>query len=163
VYFRSELKDEITTVFNPDFTSTVINLDTDSTRQGVELEARWDISERLSARGAATFLSSEQNDIEEIRRPDFIASASVTYRPVDVLALTATLDHNGSQLDTDFGTFQNVTLDAFTLLGLNAAYDVNDTVTLSLRGDNLLDEDYQEVFGYASPGRAIYGGVKARF
>ena len=162
-YFRSELKDEITTVFNPDFTSTVINLDTDSTRQGVELEARWDISERLSARGAATFLSSEQNDIEEIRRPDFIASASVTYRPVDVLALTATLDHNGSQLDTDFGTFQNVTLDAFTLLGLNAAYDVNDTVTLSLRGDNLLDEDYQEVFGYASPGRAIYGGVKARF
>jgi len=71
------------TVFNPDFTSTVINLDTDSTRQGVELEARWDISERLSARGAATFLSSEQNDIEEIRRPDFIASASVTYRPVE--------------------------------------------------------------------------------
>jgi vitamin B12 transporter len=162
-YFRSELKDEITTVFNPDFTSTVINLETDSTRQGVELEARWDISERLSARGAATFLSSEENDIEEIRRPDFIASASVTYRPVDVLALTATLDHNGSQLDTDFGTFQNVTLDAFTLFGLNAAYDVNDTVTLSLRGDNLLDEDYQEVFGYASPGRAIYGGVKARF
>jgi vitamin B12 transporter len=162
-YFRSELKDEITTVFNPDFTSTVINLETDSTRQGVELEARWDISERLSARGAATFLSSEENDIEEIRRPDFIASASVTYRPVEVLSLTTTLDHNGSQLDTDFGTFQNVTLDAFTLLGLNAAYDVNDTVTLSLRGDNLLDEDYQEVFGYASPGRAIYGGVKARF
>jgi vitamin B12 transporter len=107
-------------------------------------------------------LSSEENDIEEIRRPDFIASASVTYRPVEVLSLTTTLDHNGSQLDTDFGTFQNVTLDAFTLLGLNAAYDVNDTVTLSLRGDNLLDEDYQEVFGYASPGRAIYGGVKAR-
>lgn len=162
-YFRSELKDEITTVFNPDFTSTVINLDTDSSRQGVELEARWDVTEQLSARGSATFLDSEQNDIEEIRRPDFIASATVTYRPVDVLSLTASFDHNGSQLDTDFGTFQNVTLDAYTLVGLNAAYDVDDYFTLTLRGDNLLNEDYQEVFGYASPGRGVYAGLKANF
>ena len=162
-YFRSELEDEITTIFNPDFTSTVINLESDSTRQGVELEARWDISERLSARGSATFLDSEQDDVEEIRRPDFIASGTVTYRPIDALSLTASLDHNGSQLDTDFGTFQNVTLDAFTLIGLNAAYDVDDHFTLTLRGDNLLDEEYQEVFGFASPGRAVYAGLKANF
>jgi len=162
-YFRSELKDEITTVFNPDFTSTVINLESDSRRQGVELEARWSISEQLAARGSATFLDSEQDDIEEIRRPDFIASATVTYQPIDALSLTASLDHNGSQLDTDFGTFQNVTLDAFTLVGLNAAYDVDDHFTLTLRGDNLLDEEYQEVFGYASPGRAVYAGLKANF
>jgi len=162
-YFRSELKDEITTVFNPDFTSTVINLDTDSTREGVELEARWDLSDRLNARGSATFLDSEQNGIEEIRRPEFLASATVTYRPIDALSLTASLDHNGSQLDTDFGTFQNVTLDAFTLIGLNAAYDMDDYFTLTLRGENLLDEDYQEVFGYTSPGRAVYAGLKANF
>ncbi|WP_162143774.1 TonB-dependent receptor plug domain-containing protein [Hellea balneolensis] len=162
-YFRSDLKDEITTVFNPDFTSTVINLDTDSTRQGVELEARWSLSDQLSARGSATFLDSDQNDIEEIRRPDFIASATVTYQPIDDLSLTASLDHNGSQLDTDFGTFQNVTLEAFTLVGLNASYNLDDYFTLTLRGDNLLDEDYQEVFGYASPGRAVYAGLKANF
>jgi len=162
-YFRSELKDEITTVFNPDFTSTVINLATDSSRQGIELEARWDISEHFSARGSATFLDSEQDDIEEIRRPNFIASGTLTYRPIEALSLTATLDHNGSQLDTDFGTFQNVTLDSYTLIGLNAAYDIDDHFTLTLRGDNLLDEDYQEVFGYASPGRAIYAGLKASF
>lgn len=162
-YFRSELKDEITTVFNPDFTSTVVNLETDSTRQGVELEARWDILDTLNARGSATFLDSEQDGIEEIRRPDFLASATLTYRPIDALSLTASLDHNGSQLDTDFGSFQNVTLDAFTLIGLNAAYDVDDYFTLTLRGDNLLDEDYQEVFGYTSPGRAVYAGLKANF
>jgi len=162
-YFRSELKDEITTVFNPDFTSTVINLDSDSTRQGIELEARWDISEQFFARGSATFLDSEQDDVEEIRRPDFIASATVTYRPIEALSLTASIDHNGSQLDTDFGTFQNVTLDAFTLIALNAAYDVDDHFTLTLRGDNLLDEEYQEVFGFASPGRAVYAGLKANF
>ena len=163
-YFRSDLKDEITTQFDPTtFASTVVNLATESTRQGVELEARWRVSDQFFARGSATFLDSEQNGTEEIRRPNFTASASMTYRPSDALSLTATLDHNGNQRDTDFGTFQNVTLDAFTLLGLNAAYEVNDIVTLTLRGDNLRDEDYQEVFGYSSPGRAIYAGVKANF
>ena len=56
-----------------------------------------------------------------------------------------------------------MTLDAFTLIGLNAAYDVDDHFTLTLRGDNLLDEEYQEVFGFASPGRAVYAGLKANF
>jgi len=161
-YFRSELKDEITTVFSG-FTSTVINLDSDSTRQGVEVEARWDISQQLFARGSATFLDSEQDNIEEIRRPELIASATVTYNSVDALSLTASVDHNGSQLDTNFGTFQNVTLDAFTLVGLNAVYDIDDHFTLTLRGENLLDAEYQEVFGFASPGRAVYAGLKANF
>ncbi len=162
-YFRSELKDEITTIFNPDFTSTVINLTTDSTRQGVELEARWTVSDRLSMRGAATFLDSGQNGVEEIRRPDFIASATATWKASDDLSLTASLDHNGKQLDTDFATFSNVTLGAFTLVGARASYAVSDYTSLSLRGENLLDETYQEVVGYASPGRAVYAGFNLNF
>ncbi len=161
--FRSELTDEITTIFNPDFSSTVINLDTDSTRQGVEVEARWKISDTLFARGSATYLESDQDDIEEIRRPEFIASASATWRPTNKLSLTANVDHNGKQLDTDFSTFSNVTLDAFTLVGANASYAVNDFATLSLRGENLLGEAYQEVFGYTSPGRAVYAGLRLDF
>jgi len=161
--FRSELTNEITTIFNPDFTSTVINLETDSTRQGVEVEARWKVSNTLFLRGSATYLDSEENGTEEIRRPDFIASATATWNATDALNLTASIDHNGSQLDTDFGTFSNVTLDAFTLVGARASYDLTDFATLSIRGENLLDEDYQEVFGFASPGRAIYGGLNLSF
>jgi vitamin B12 transporter len=56
-----------------------------------------------------------------------------------------------------------VTLKAFTLAGLNAAYNLNDTMTLTVRGENLLDEDYQEVVGYASQGRGVYAGLRARF
>ena len=161
--FRSELSDEITTVFNPDFTSTVVNLETDSTRQGVEVEARWKVSDTILLRGSATYLDSEENDIQEIRRPEFLASATATWQASDDLNLTVNLDHNGSQLDTDFGTFSNVTLDAFTLVGARASYDINDFATLSIRGENLLDEEYQEVFGFSSPGRAIYGGLNLDF
>ena len=161
--FRSELEDEITTVFNPDFTSTVINLETDSERQGVEVEARWNVSDSLFLRGSATYLDSEQDDIEEIRRPEFLASATATWSPIDKLNLTANIDYNGDQLDTDFATFQNVELDAFTLVSAHASYAVNDFATLSLRGENLFDEDYEEVVGFASPGRAIYGGLNLDF
>ena len=109
--FRSELEDEITTLFNPDFTTTVVNLDTDSTRQGIELAASWSY-DNVSIYGSASFLDSEQDDVEEIRRPDFLASATATWTPIEALALTVNVDHNGEQLDTDFATFQNVELDS---------------------------------------------------
>ena len=162
-YFRSELKNEISTIFAPDFTSTVINLGSKSIRQGVEFDAQWDISEKLKVKSSATFQKSKQNDLEEIRRPKFTASTSITYIPNDDILISTSLDHNGSQLDTDFSTFQNVKLDAFTLVGVNASYRVNDNFKFTLRGDNLLNEDYQEVVGYFSQGRKLYAGFQTSF
>lgn len=162
-YFRSELEDEITTVFNPDFTSTVINLSTDSTREGVELTAQWDIADALYLTGSASFLDSDQDGIEEIRRPEFLASATATWDATDKLSLTVNADHTGSQLDTDFGTFSTVELDSYTLIGANVRYAVSDIVSVYLRGTNLADEDYQDVFGYASESRGVFAGVNADF
>ncbi|MBL4869712.1 MAG: TonB-dependent receptor [Robiginitomaculum sp.] len=164
-YFHSDLEDEILTVFNTNFTSTVRNAVTDSTREGVEIEMRGKIGSAVLVRGVATFLSTEENSIQEIRRPEFIASANVTWTPIEAMNFTLSADHTGSQLDLDFATFPaaRVTLDAFTLIGLNASYHLNDIVTLSLRGDNLLNETYQEVIGYASQGRGIYAGIAADF
>ena len=51
----------------------------------------------------------------------------------------------------------------FTLVGANARFNVNDFAALTLRGSNLLDEDYQEVVGFASPGRAVFGGLELEF
>lgn len=163
-YFHSDLENEIFTDFAV-FPSTARNQTTDSTREGVELEGRWNISKAINLMGSATFLKASENGIKEIRRPEFLASATATWRASDRLTLTGSIDHNGSQTDSDFATFlaTNVTLSAYTLVGLNIAYKVNDIVTLTLRGDNLLDENYQEVVGYASQGRGIYGGLRANF
>ncbi|GGX72077.1 TonB-dependent receptor [Litorimonas cladophorae] len=160
--FRSELQDEIATVFNLDFSSTVMNLGTDSSREGVELAASWS-SDTLSFQGSASFLNSEQNDLEEIRRPKVLASGTATWTPIDELALTVAVDHNGSQLDTDFATFQNVKLDDFTLIGANVRYRLNDRVALTFRGSNLLDKTYEEIVGYTSAGRAVFGGLELDF
>ena len=161
-YFQSDLENEILTIFNPDFTSTVQNSLAESSREGIEIEASWTPAKQLDISGALTFLDAEEGDSEEIRRPDFTGRAQITWRPLEILSLTGTLDHTGSQLDTDFATFSNVELDSFTLFGANIGYDINDYITLSLRGENLLDEDYQEVVGFNSPGRSVLFGLSAR-
>ncbi|MBC6403906.1 MAG: TonB-dependent receptor [Hyphomonadaceae bacterium] len=160
-YFRSELEDEIRTIFGP--TTTAVNSATDSIREGLEVELRWKAGDSMNIRGSVTLLDSEENGVEEVRRPGFLASATATWRPVEPLSLTLLVDHTGRQMDTDFGTFEKVELDPYTLVGLSAAYDVNNIVTLTLRGDNLLGENYQEVVGYASQGRGIFAGVRANF
>ena len=162
--FRSELSNEIRTLFFP--VNTAVNSDDDSTREGVEIEGKYDLSEAIALRGSATFLNAQDTGgADEIRRPEFLASATVIWRPTDDLTFTGSVDHTGEQLDTDFSTFpsQNVTLDAYTLVGLNGRYAISDQFSLSLRGENLTDETYQEVLGFASQGRAVYFGIGADF
>jgi vitamin B12 transporter len=161
--FRSELKDEITTLFNADFTTTVVNLETDSTRQGLEIAAKWKPVDELYLGGSVSFLNSEENDVEEIRRPDFLAGFDATWVPIDTLYLTLTVDHTGSQIDTDFATFSNVELDAYTLVGANIKYELSDIVSIYVRGTNLLNEDYQDVVGFATAGRGLFTGLTANF
>jgi len=160
--FHSELEDEITTLFNPDFTTTVVNLNSDSTREGIEIAASW-TNDNFSVSGSASFLNSEQDDLEEIRRPKVLGSGTATWTATEDLSLTVSIDHNGSQLDTDFATFQNVKLDSFTLFGANARFRVTDEVALTLRATNLLSETYQELVGYASPGRGVFAGLELEF
>ena len=162
--FRSELSDEIRTLFFP--VNTAVNSAGDSTREGVEIEGEYELFEGLNIRGSATFLNAQdEGGIDEIRRPNVLASATAIWRATDDLTLTGSLDHTGEQLDTDFSSFpsQDVTLDAYTLVGLNGRYTISDQFSLSLRGENLTDETYQEVLGYASQGRAVYFGIGADF
>jgi len=161
-YFRSDLESEIFTDFSS-FPFLARNNVGESQREGVEFSADWKLSDAISLYGSATLLDTAENGVEELRRPEFQGSFTATVQPLKGLSLTGSIDHTGSQLDTDFATFQRVELDAFTLVGLNAAYDLNEKVTLTLRGDNLLDEDYEEVVGYRSQGRGVYGGLRLRF
>ncbi len=162
-YFHSDLKDEIYTIFNPNFTSSVANRASKSKREGVEIETRGAIGEQVSVRGSVSFLNAEENGLAEIRRPKFLASGTVTWTPSYKFGLTLSADHNGSQFDTDFASFSRVKLKSYTLVGLNARYNLNEILTLTLRGENLLDENYQEVVGYASQGRGVYAGLSANF
>jgi len=36
-------------------------------------------------------------------------------------------------------------------------------MNLFARASNLLDTEYEQVYGYRTPGRAVYGGVQVNF
>jgi vitamin B12 transporter len=76
-------------------------------------------------------------------------------------------DYGGEQDDIVFPPFpassEIVTLDDYWLVGITAAYDVTPKLNLFARTTNLLDEDYEDVYGYRTPGRAAWMGMRLHF
>ncbi len=168
-YFNAELDGEIFTVFPPPtFIATPGNRDTESEQQGIEFAVSAQIGRNWSVNAAYTYLDAEENGAVEVRRPESIASAALTWASADDKAsATLVVRHNGEALDSDFstGTFPApvTTLEDFTLVNVNARYDLTDGVSLFARAENLLDEEYEQVFSFVSPGRTVTVGIEARF
>jgi len=166
-YFDNELQDEIATVFAPDFTSTVENLDTDSTQQGVELYAQARISQSWRVDAAYTYLDAQEDGDEEVRRPPHIASLNVGWRGVGGRAGAAlTVRYNGSTYDSDLTSLSpgaRVKLPSYTLVNLGADWQATPNVQVYGRVENLLDEDYEEVYTYRTAGRGAFAGVRLTF
>ncbi|MFT3728828.1 MAG: TonB-dependent receptor [Terricaulis sp.] len=165
-YFDNTLHDEITSVgFAP---ASAINLTTDSKEKGVELFLEAQLSPNWSVDFAYTYLDAKQNGVEEVRRAPNIASLNVDWRSLDSrFGANLNIRYNGEQRDNQFlfvpPFVQPVTLDEFTLVNIGADWKLTDKIDLYGRVENALDEDYQEVFGYATAGRAAYVGLRAGF
>jgi vitamin B12 transporter len=103
---------------------------------------------------------------QAFRRPKDIASANVTWAPKTLpVTTTLTVRYNGKQTDYAFNSdFDRLVVDlkSYTLVNLNATYDITKHVQVFGRVENLLDKTYQEVFAFATPGRAVYGGVRLK-
>ena len=91
------------------------------------------------------------------------AAAIVMTGADDLTNLNVALVFNGQQQDVAFAPLRRVTLDDYLLLNVAASYRINDYVEVFARGENLLDQEYQEVFSFGTPGIAAYGGLRIRF
>jgi vitamin B12 transporter len=168
--FRQDLEDEINGfVFDPDtFLSTADNMLGKSRRDGVEIAMRWDAGESLSAGASYTYVDSRADDVREVRRPKHSGSVDVDLAFNDdrghvVLAAA----YGGTRIDTFFPPWPNppeiVTLDAHWLADLTVRYQASPAISLFARVANLLDTEYEQVYGYQMPGRTVYAGVTAQF
>jgi vitamin B12 transporter len=106
-----------------------------------------------------------------LRRPERTLGVSAAWTPLDRLRLRVSALRVGERSDRDFSTFpaSAVTLGAYTLVSAGARATLLDArpgrpgLELTLRGENLLDASYQEVFGFAAPGRGVYLGGRVTF
>lgn len=164
-YFTAELEDEIFTQFNPDFTSTPANRDGASERSGVEAAMNWTVNDAVTFASSLSHITSEnETGVDEIRVPNWTGSVSLNWQSQveDGLRAGIAADFVGEQNDTDFGTFSTVALDPYWLVSATFEKPVTERLSLTLRGQNLLDETVTDVFGFNGPGAAVLVGVKLR-
>ena len=174
-YFDQDLQDEIDGfVFDPDtFLFTARNKQTDSKRQGIEAIFDTRLSEAVTLGASYTYTDATEKNgagqsVQEVRRPKHMASLSTNYRFSDDRGnLNLNVRYNGSQQDVFFSplTYESeyIKLDAYTLLNLAVSWKLTQSLELTGRVSNLLDEEYEEVLGFARPGRGIYAGLRGRF
>ena len=168
-YFESNLENEIVSTFDfTTFRSSVDNLREKSERKGVEVSFTAKPTDHLDIIGAYTYTDSVEvrNGVEllEVRRPEHTASLDVTYRFLEDRArVSAGVVYNGKSEDLEFISSTpetRVTLDDYTLFRLSGSYDISERVRWFGRLENVFDENYEEVFGFNTPGFAAYTGVK---
>jgi len=164
-WFNADLEDEIFTKFLPSSISTPKNRDTKSKRQGLEVTLDMTV-DAWTINAAYTWLDATEGGQQETRRAPHIGSLNIQWQPTETASLGVSVRYNGRQLDNEFifATPQDfVSLKAFTLVNAYGTLQVTDKLQAFARVENLLDEKYEEVFSFASPGRAAYIGVKMQF
>lgn len=168
--FHQDLENEINGfVFDPNtFLATADNMEGSSRRTGTEVVLLWDISQGVSVAANYTYVDSRADDEREVRRPRHSGSIDVAHRFLDERAqLAVTATYGGTRADTFFPPWPNrpevVNLQSHWLVDLTTRYRWSETTTVFLRATNLLDSDYEHVYGFRTPGRAAYAGIQLDF
>jgi vitamin B12 transporter len=155
--FRDRLKNEING-FAFDlltFSFTAQNENGRSDRNGVEWSSTWPWANGSIQIGASALNADDPDGTREIRRPTWQAFTKLEQR-WSRLRLNLQLYRVDEQTDMDFATWpaQRVDLVGYTLALGDISYDLGRGLRVGLRGSNLLDETWEDVLGYRSPGRA---------
>lgn len=172
-WFRSDLTNEINGFVFDAATGgfTADNVNGKSDRSGVELEFCYQASDNLTLKGGYSYLDATQpdnagGDVTEVRRPEHSGFFSAAYTQQNWGADLA-WTYTGEQDDDYFPPFppfqERVTLPSFNLVSLSGYYQLNDMARLTLRFENLIDESYEQVYGYQSAGAAAYAGIRLRW
>jgi vitamin B12 transporter len=149
---------EIANQFDPDTFQviSVFNEEGTSERQGIEVSASAQLTPDLLLTGSYTYLDATNSDgTEEVRRPPHSGNIGISYTTPDGRGkIDANAIYNGETLDA------GRTLDDYLLVNVAGSYKLNDNFEVFGRVENLLDQDYEEVFGYSTAPISAYGGLK---
>ena len=105
---------------------------------------------------------SGSSSIPLLRRPENKASLTFNYNITGNTNLNLQVNYTGISFDKDFSSFpaKTVVLKSHTIINAAASYNLLHNIKLYGRIINLLNTDYEEVFGYATARRSVYTGIK---
>lgn len=170
-YFDQSLEDEINGfVFDPASGAfTAANEAGKSKRRGVEFTTNATPIDGVDLMLNYTYLDATELAggvrRDEVRRPRHQGSVAANVAlPDRRWSLQMNADYSGARQDLFFPPFPEpsrvVDLDPYWLLDLTLKFHVSSQLDVFLRTSNLLDEDYENVFGFNTQGRAVYLGAR---
>ncbi len=163
-YFHNEI-DEMIEYVTTDFVTyagSYFNVADKSTLNGVELS----YANTLEVADLAyslnyTYLKTEDKDGNALaRRPDNTANISLDYYGLANTHVGTLIQYVGESKKSQYDRNPDVDYESYTVVDLTADYDVNDQLNIYTKIDNVLDEEYQTVTGYATSERAFYLGFR---
>jgi len=147
--------------------ATAVNASGKNKIHGLEFELMAWASKNLQLKAQYSYTQAQDaNGVQLIRRPKHVASLGSTYTCFDGrLNLGFQANYHGKQDDTAWQAVspwgsETVQLDGYVLANMTAKYSVTESVSLFARVENIFDEKYEDVYGYANPGLGAYLGVK---
>lgn len=124
-------------------------------RQGVELSAAAQISRAITMTAGYTYTDTETADGARLLRvPRHALAVGFDLKPMDKVEANILVRYVADTLDV------GEALDDYWLVNAKIAYEFSPGVKAYVRGENLLDQNYQTVAGFNTPGLSVYGGVQ---
>ncbi|UZE96470.1 TonB-dependent receptor plug domain-containing protein [Alkalimarinus alittae] len=147
--------------------TTTTNMPSDSTIQGVELSMVLNPTNNFRLDGSFTYTDTDDgNGNELVRRPKHSGSINGSYLLPDIQTrITAGAQYVGKQDDFAYDAMWNrsqITLSEYTLVNIALSHQFNEHIELFGRVDNLLDEEYEEVFSYGTMGINAMVGISIK-
>ena len=162
-YFKNRFDQMIS--FRPD-TYQFFNI-LEATSEGVEFETRASLGRSASFVIDYTYTDTadEATGMALLRRAKNKIGVSVEVSPLEKLKLRASARGYGGRWDNDFSKWpaERRRLGGYILANLDANYQISHSLELFLNSINLLDQSYQEVYGFGTQGIGAFGGMKVRF
>lgn len=112
---------------------------------------------------ATTWMSARDLTAKQklARRPNFNAKVIFNYK-LEQHAFTAESDFTGKRPDVD-NLGNSVTMPSHLVFNLNYAYNFTEKFSTYAKVRNILDKDYEDIYGYGTGGRAATLGLKYIF
>lgn len=154
-YFNRDTDNLI--IFAPNFRYE--NLDR-TQAQGVEADFTAPLYGGFSFVASYAYIDAENavTGERQIRVPRHSGDAELRYRR-DRFSGAVALRYNGEETEGAFGE----DVERWVRVDLSGAFRLTDTFDIYGRVENLLDEDYQQVSGFGTPGISGFAGVRASF
>ena len=164
-WFQTQVENPIVTYY-PTFTLSTTRNDPGFLAKGIEAYVSFDVIENLSARVDYTYtlLNTDSFQSAFARRPRHKVGVTANWQPMEGTSLATDIQWIDPYRDIPrdgFGFYVNPA--PYTVVNISGSQKLTDSVTLTARVNNLLDQKYEPAHGFQAPGIEALAGVTVSF